>query len=107
MSGRIASGDGNLGSFQLFNFSVPTKESAEKILFIPIECNLNMPSSELNDRTPYEDVVLNKSATNFFNAFPVIKKAPVFNSKYPIWAWYHPKPDLRRSGHLTRDTSGV
>ena len=28
-------------------------------------------------------------------------------NKYPIWAWYHPKPDLRRSGHLPRDTSGV
>ncbi|RJS80476.1 DUF3841 domain-containing protein [Methanophagales archaeon] len=28
-------------------------------------------------------------------------------NKYPIWAWYHPKPDLRRSGHLPRGTSGV
>jgi len=28
-------------------------------------------------------------------------------NKYPIWAWYHPKPDLRRSGHLPRDTTGV
>jgi len=28
-------------------------------------------------------------------------------NKYPIWAWYHPKPDLRRSGHLSRGTSGV
>jgi len=27
--------------------------------------------------------------------------------KYPIWAWFHPKPDLRRSGHLPRGTSGV
>lgn len=78
MGVRITSGKGESGSLQLFNFSFPTKESAEKILFIQIECNLNMPSSELNDRTPYEDVVLNKTATNFFNAFPVIKKAPVF-----------------------------
>ena len=29
------------------------------------------------------------------------------HNKYPIWAWYHPKPDLRRSGHLPRGTSGV
>ena len=28
-------------------------------------------------------------------------------NKYPIWAWHHPKPDLRRSGHLPRGTSGV
>ena len=28
-------------------------------------------------------------------------------NKYPIWAWYCPKPDLRRSGHLPRGTSGV
>ena len=27
--------------------------------------------------------------------------------KYPIWAWYHPKPGLRRSGHLPCGTSGV
>ncbi len=74
----IASGDGESGTLQLFNFSFPTKESAEKILFIQIECSLNIPYSELNDRTPYEDVVLNKSATNFFNAFPIIKNAPVF-----------------------------
>jgi hypothetical protein len=29
------------------------------------------------------------------------------HNKYPIWAWYHPKPDLRQSGHLPRGTSGV
>jgi hypothetical protein len=29
------------------------------------------------------------------------------HKKYPIWAWYHPKQDLRRSGHLPRGTSGV
>ncbi len=28
-------------------------------------------------------------------------------NRYPIWAWYLPKPDLRRSGHLPRGTSGV
>jgi len=28
-------------------------------------------------------------------------------NKYPIWAWYHPKLDLRRSGHSPRGTSGV
>ncbi|MCK4734714.1 MAG: DUF3841 domain-containing protein [Methanophagales archaeon] len=28
-------------------------------------------------------------------------------NKYPIWGWYHPKPDLRRSGHLPHGTSGV
>jgi hypothetical protein len=29
------------------------------------------------------------------------------HNKYPIWAWYHPKPDLRRGGHLSRGASGV
>jgi len=28
-------------------------------------------------------------------------------NKYPIWAWHHPKPNLRRSGHLPRGTPGV
>ncbi len=78
MKRRIARRDKKSVSLQLFNFSLPTKESAEKIVTIQIECDSNKPFPELNDRTPYEDVVLNKSATNFFNTFPIIKKAPVF-----------------------------
>ena len=74
----IASGDGESGTLQHFNFSFPTKESAEKVGLIQIECYLNIPATELNNRTPYEDVVRNKSATNFFNTFPVIKEAPLF-----------------------------
>jgi hypothetical protein len=78
MKRRIASGDEKSVSLQLFNFSFPTKESAEKIVTIQIECDSNKPFPKLNDRTPYEDVVLNKSATNFFDTFPIIKEAPVF-----------------------------
>lgn len=67
-----------VGIIELFNFLLPTKESVEKVISIQVECNLNIPSRELNDRTPYEDVVINKSASNFFNAFPLIKKSPAF-----------------------------
>ena len=30
-----------------------------------------------------------------------------YRNHYPIWAWYRPKPDLRRAGHLPRGESGV
>ncbi len=73
-----ASGDEESVNLGLFDFSLPAKESAEKVVLIQIECNLNVPLPELNDRTPYEDIVLTKSASNFFNAFPIIKKAPTF-----------------------------
>ncbi|MDI6885260.1 MAG: hypothetical protein QMD22_02725 [archaeon] len=69
---------GRHGRLELFDFSLPTKESVEKVILIQIECNLNIPSPELNDRTPYEDIVINKSVSNFFNAFPFIKKMPTF-----------------------------
>jgi len=75
---RTASGDEESVNLGLFDFSVPSKESAEKVVLIQIECNLNIPSPELNDRTPYEDIVITKSASNYFNAFPIIKAAPTF-----------------------------
>jgi hypothetical protein len=75
---RAASGDEESVNLGLFDFSLPSKESAEKIVLIQIECNLNIPLPELNDRTPYEDIVITKSASNYFNAFPVIEKAPTF-----------------------------
>lgn len=67
-----------VGILELFNFLLPTKESVEKVISIQVECNLNIPSKELNGRTPYEDILVNKSASNFFNAFPVIEKSPAF-----------------------------
>jgi hypothetical protein len=70
--------DEESGRLELFDFSLPSKESVEKVILIQIECNLNIPSPELNDRTPYEDSVINKSASNYFNAFPFIKKMPIF-----------------------------
>ena len=30
-----------------------------------------------------------------------------YRNGYPIWAWYRPKPDLRRVGHLPRGEPGV
>ena len=70
--------DEESGKLELFDFTLPSKESVEKVILIQIECNLNIPSPELNDRTPYEDIVITKSASNYFNAFPIIKKAPTF-----------------------------
>ena len=78
MRRRTASGDEESVNLGLFDFSLPSKESAEKVVLIQIECNLNIPLPELNDRTPYEDIVITKSASNYFNAFPIIKKAPTF-----------------------------
>ena len=75
---RTTSGDEEPVTLGLFDFSLLSKESAEKVVLIRIECNLNVPLPELNDRTPYEDIVLIKSTSNFFNAFPIIKKAPTF-----------------------------
>jgi len=51
---RTTSGDEKPVNLGLFEFSLPTKVSAEKVVLIQIECNLNIPSQELNDRTPYE-----------------------------------------------------
>lgn len=62
--------DEESGRLELFDFSLPTKESVEKVILIQIECNINIPSLELNDRTPYEDIVINKSASNFFKLSP-------------------------------------
>ena len=70
--------DEESGRLELFDFKLPSKVSAEKVVLIQIECNLNVPIPELNDRTPYEDIVLTKSASNFYSAFPLIKNAPTF-----------------------------
>ena len=78
MRRRTTSRDEESVNLGLFDFWLPTKESVEKVVLIQIECNLNVPSPELNDRTPYEDIVITKSASNYFNAFPIIKKAPTF-----------------------------
>ncbi len=75
---RTGIGDEKSANLSLFNFSLPTKESAEKVVLIQIECHLNIPSPKLNDRTPYEDIVMTKSTSNYFKAFPIIKKAPTF-----------------------------
>ena len=78
MRRRTASGEEESVNLGLFDFWLPSKVDAETVVLIQIECNLNVPIPELNDRTPYEDIVLTKSTSNFFNAFPVIKKAPTF-----------------------------
>lgn len=66
------------GRFELFDFKLPSKESVEKVIVIQVECNVNIPSPELHDRTPYEDSLIHNSASNYFNAFPFIKKLPIF-----------------------------
>jgi hypothetical protein len=35
------------------------------------------------------------------------KRLPGCSGRFPLWAWYKPRPDLRRSGHLERGTPGV
>ena len=34
-------------------------------------------------------------------------RIPGYGGRYPWWGWAHPKPDLRRAGHLPRSTRGV
>lgn len=65
-------------SLKISNYWIPTKESAEKITLIQIECALNEPCTELNDRTPFEDTIIHKNASNFFNMSPYLKKTPFF-----------------------------
>ncbi|MCK4419197.1 hypothetical protein KAV79_05280 [Candidatus Aerophobetes bacterium] len=60
------------------NYWIPTKESAEKITLIQIECALNEPCAELNNRTPFEDTIIHKNASNFFSMSPYLKKTPTF-----------------------------
>ena len=35
------------------------------------------------------------------------QRIPGYSGRHPIWAWFHPKPDLRRSGHKTSGTRAV
>jgi hypothetical protein len=35
------------------------------------------------------------------------ERLPGYSGRYPLWAWYHPKPDLRYAGLLPRGTRGV
>lgn len=65
-------------SLKISNYWIPTKESAEKITLIQIECALNKPYADLNDRTPFEDTIIYKNASNFFSIFPYLKKTPIF-----------------------------
>ena len=56
MRRRTASRDEGSVNLRLFDFSLPTKESVEKVVLIQIECNLNIPSAKLNNRTLYDDI---------------------------------------------------
>lgn len=64
--------------YEISSYWIPTKESSEKILLIKIECVLNKPLPELNNRTPFEDIIIHKNASNFFGVFPYLKKTQVF-----------------------------
>jgi len=64
--------------FEISNYWIPTKESADKITLIQIECALNKPYPLLNDRTPFEDTIIHKNASNFFSMCPYLKKIPIF-----------------------------
>ena len=35
------------------------------------------------------------------------KRITDYPDKYPIWAWYFPKPDLRKAAYLPKGTKGV
>ena len=63
---------------KIASYWIPTKESGEKTLLIQVECVLNKPFSELNDRTPFEDTIIHKNASNFFRTIPYLKKTPAF-----------------------------
>jgi len=63
---------------EIYNYWVPTRESAEKISFVQIECALNKPYPLLKDRTPFEDTIIHRSASNFFGMSPYLKKMPFF-----------------------------
>lgn len=64
--------------YKITSYWIPTKESSEKILLIEIECVLNRPLPKLNNRTPFEDTIIHKNASNFFRVFPLLKKTQVF-----------------------------
>lgn len=66
------------GRYKISSYWIPTKKSSEKILLIEIECVLNRPLPELNNRTPFEDTIIHKNASNFFRVFPLLKKTQVF-----------------------------
>lgn len=63
---------------EIYNYWVPTRESADKISFVQIECALNKPYPLLKDRTPFEDTIIHRSASNFFGMSPYLKKMPFF-----------------------------
>ncbi len=55
----------------------PTKMSAEKLVLAQIECVLNKPLPGLDNRTPYEDTIMHKSASNFFECSSQLQKSPI------------------------------
>ncbi|MEQ8223008.1 MAG: hypothetical protein ABRQ37_11950 [Candidatus Eremiobacterota bacterium] len=70
--------DNSSGELKYFRFCMPTKKATEKYSYIQIENFFNIPSPELDNRTPFEDTIINKNSDNFFKLYPVIKKSPMF-----------------------------
>jgi hypothetical protein len=70
--------DGEPERFEILSYWAPTKDSGDKVILIQIECAINTPWAELDNRTPFEDIVLHKNTSNFFRKIPDLEKSPLF-----------------------------
>jgi len=70
--------DKKYARLEISSYWIPTKESAKKITLIQIECALNKPYPLLKNRTPFEDTIIHKNASNFFEMSPYLKRASFF-----------------------------
>ena len=64
--------------FVYSDYWIPTRESGQKVDSIEVECALNQSFEGLDNRTPFEDAIIHKSAKGLSKIFPYLKRKPLF-----------------------------
>lgn len=69
------------------SYWAPTEECVTKLLHVQLENSLNIVNKDLDNKTYYEDIIINKNADNFFDSMPNIKKSPLYKEYVKIFAY--------------------
>lgn len=64
--------------FVYSDYWIPTRESGQKVDSIEVECALNQSFEGLDNRTPFEDAIIHKSAKGLSKIFPYLKRTLLF-----------------------------